>query len=1158
MMSNVSFPEKVLGSFTNITREISKGASEHDVRYRFVKYFVEGALGYESKYIKWEKKRADLTIVDENDFAVIKIETKRPTEDIEKPQYEEQAFKYGEESTRYIGLTNFLLFKVWEIKKTENELRVNLDFSKIVEEKKTADQLSSEEKTQILFLHNLAKETVFDPSKYERFDELYARIDITKEAGFGKLLDRLNYIANTLLLGYTLKAFGEYKEGYGKYLAELTAAECESKNNRGNQELNHNIAKYKQRLEQKYEKNKTFSGYCLWKEYSGKEDGSDDVVKEIFCKETISVFLNKLLVLRICEDKGFLEKNISNGGIEELRAVLKKRFAQDTLNKEILKIAFESAKGFYSHFYETGILDWFRTGDGEFNEILNRVLWILNQFDFTHIHRDILGNLYEKYLPGKERKRLGEFYTPPEVVDYILTSVGYTYNQDIETKDLLDPACGSGGFLIGASRRLISRYLMKFGKTDKNELRNPKNWREIISRLSPDEAKIILEAVQEHIYGLDINPFACHIAEMNLLFQVIDLYQKTRENYKDYKFGRFKIYRTDSLEKSIQKQILDYSYATFLEEQEEINAIKQKKFDFVVGNPPYVRVQYLSESDKKKYKESYRTADKNYDIYVLFFERGLQSLNVGGKLGFICSNRFTTVNYGEKLREYLLQNSVIEEFVDFKDTGVFKDALNYPSIIVLKKGHSKDYLVRACNFFKKKDESISEKDLTYLIKRDIRSIKDVRDYIHTEYYETFAVPISTLSSKGFYFISQQKQNVLKKLQKMKVKLKDISATKKKDSALFEGSSTGLKEIYVARCIKKFDFYSMTQCPINGKEYKIENELIKSYVGDSGKWLPIYKNFVLIFPYQKINDQYKIIEEKELKDKYPLCWQYFKEHENQLKNRKSLNNSTWYAYSAPRSLENYGIVKLLIQGFSINSTVSVDETENIFFGPDIYGLPIKDEHQQFTKFILAILNSNITNFFIRQVGVIHGSGYYKYEDRFIKNLPIKLPETADEKKIANQIIKKVDEILELHKLGIVDIDSVLEGEETEKLCNLPKVLFSIKDDAQFEKTKVKDDQIYINSQDFIEIKDKKIREYVEMYLNYNSDKFSKSKDAKTMILNIPVPKSDEVLKEIIKKDEIKQPRLKEQIQKREQEVNELVYKMYGLTNTDIAIVEENLQ
>ncbi|MGC9310212.1 MAG: hypothetical protein ACP5E4_00645, partial [Candidatus Aenigmatarchaeota archaeon] len=251
------FAEAVLNSFKDIFREIDKGSSEHDVRYRFVKYFIEGALGYASADVKWEKKRADLTIVDKDNFSVVKIETKRPAESIEKEQHVEQAFKYGEETTRFIGLTNFMYLKVWEICGSESELRVSLDFSRILGQRKPLENLSPEEKSQLLYLGNLTKEAMFDPAKYEKFDETYARIDITKAGGFEKLLERLNYIANELLWGYTIKAFGEYKEGYGKYEAELSRAEQESKNSHGDRDLSYGLAKYKQKLEEKYERYKT-------------------------------------------------------------------------------------------------------------------------------------------------------------------------------------------------------------------------------------------------------------------------------------------------------------------------------------------------------------------------------------------------------------------------------------------------------------------------------------------------------------------------------------------------------------------------------------------------------------------------------------------------------------------------------------------------------------------------------------------------------------------------------------------------------------------------------------------------------------------------------------------------------------------------------------
>ena len=726
-------------------------------------------------------------------------------------------------------------FKLWEIKKTGNELKVSLDFSKLLEQGKSGDNLTGEEKSQILFLNNLTKETLFDQSRYEKFNENYARIDITKEACFRNLLDRLNFIADNLLLGYTLKAFGEYKEGYNRYLAEFSRAETESKNNRGNHELNHSIAKFKQKLEQKYEKYKTFSGYYLWKEYSGKEKVSDDEVKEIFCKETIYVFLNKLLFLRICEDKGFLEKNISNGGIEELRSVLKKRFEKDVLNKEILKLAFESAKGLYSHFYETGILDWFRTGDGELNELLNRVLWILNQFDFTHIDRDILGNLYEKYLSREERKRLGEFYTPTEVIDYILTSVGYTYSYDIETKDLLDPACGSGGFLVRATRRLVSRYLMKFGKTDKKELRNPKNWKEIVSRLSSDEAKIILESVQEHIYGLDINPFASHIAEMNLLFQIIDLYQKIRENYPDYKFRRFKIYRTDSLEKPVQKQILDYSYSAFLEEQEEIDAIKNKKFDFVVGNPPYVRVQSLDYKIREYYKENYKSAYKQFDLYVLFIEKGINWLKDNSKLGFITSNKFIKREYGKGIRSLITNRGQLTQLTDLTSIKVFKDATNDPVIVIF------------CN-------SLTPMTLKYAeIQRYKEEILNHTLYHgNKEDYSDSFVRIIRIANKdlienNWRVVSKEEQRLLDKINKNSLLLRDLV------TGIHEGLITGADDIFI-----------VDKNIIN--KARLEKELLRPVL--KGKEIRRYSiretNRALIFPYKIENEKTQLLSEDETK------------------------------------------------------------------------------------------------------------------------------------------------------------------------------------------------------------------------------------------------------------------------------------------------------
>lgn len=1128
MTNGTSFTENVIRAFKNVIREMEKGSSEYDIRYRFVKYFIEKVLKYEPRYIKWEKKRADLTIIDENNFAVIKIETKRPTENIDKAEHEEQAFKYEEETTKYIGLTNFLRFKLWEVKKTGSELKVNLDFSKILEKRKPIEQLAGDEKAQILFLNNLTKGTLFDPSKYEKFDENYARIDIMKETGFRKLINRLNFIANDLLLGYTLKTFGEYKEGYGKYQAKLSDIERESRNNKGEHELNYNLVKYRQKLEEEYKKYKSFSGFWLWKEYSGKEDVADDEVKEIFCKESIYVLLNKLLFIRICEDKNLLPKNISNGGIEELR---KRTIQKDIVYKQILDWSFSEASHLYSHFYETGILDWFRTGDGELNGLLNRALWILNQFDFTHVDRDILGNLYEKYLPSNERKKLGEFYTPVEVIDYILTSAGYTYSHDIEANDLLDPACGSGGFLIRATRRLISRYLMKFGKTNKKELRNPKKWKDIVGRLTPDEAKIILESIQKHIYGLDINPFACRIAEMNMLFQIVDLYQKVREKHEDYKLDRFKIYRTDSLEFPRQKQIWDYSYQVFLEEQEEIDEIKKKKFDFVVGNPPWGGILKREKGTMlaEKLKQNYVSAVGKYDIYVLFIERGINWLKIGGRFGYIVQNRFLRADHGKKLREYLLENVKIEKIVDFGDTKVFADATNYPAIIIFERKPVKDNELIYIEIKPKANELTAEEIINFVKSYSPKS-KEYLSIIH---------------------INQQKLKTLNAWLPSQVlidsiinRIKNIKYLKEVTDEIMEGVTFGGKGAD--------DIFVIDNKTI--KLFRIESKLFKKVLKgrDIRKWNLERNHRFLFYPYDTKGMELNIKE-------YSNAYEYIKQFQDTLSKRildgKKITEwgKQWFSFWRVRNPDVFVKQKILSPRISTNNSFALDDKGEFYLTDSAVAIIPKNID---IKYLLGILNSNLLSYIVKNTSPFVQGRYYSYTRTYLEKLPIKLPETPEEKQIAKQIIKKVDGILELHKKSSSDIDEILKGQETEKLYNLPSVSFSINDNAKFEGIKIMANKIFINTDDFIQIKDKEIRDFVAVYLNSIEEKLSKAKDVKGLIYKIEVPKSDEILKEIIEKGSFDRAKIKEKVKKLEQEINELVYEIYGLTKEEIKIVEKD--
>ncbi|TKX66515.1 restriction endonuclease [Halorubrum sp. SP9] len=112
-------------------------------------------------------------------------------------------------------------------------------------------------------------------------------------------------------------------------------------------------------------------------------------------------------------------------------------------------------------------------------------------------------------------------------------------------------------------------------------------------------------------------------------------------------------------------------------------------FDAVVGNPPYVRQEKLSEI--KDYVEiNFRVYDGKADIYSYFFERGLNISRIGGTVGYISSNRFITANYGENLRAYLSEESEMRKIIDFKDLPVFSGVTTYPAIFILKKRTNSD------------------------------------------------------------------------------------------------------------------------------------------------------------------------------------------------------------------------------------------------------------------------------------------------------------------------------------------------------------------------------------------------------------------------------------------------------------------------------------
>lgn len=683
--SRDGFVETVISEYSDLYGEIEEGdRAEHDLMPRLVDHLFVNALGWNKSDYEQEDDWNDVRFFDEDRNPVVIVEGKR--RDVSVEEGIEQVFRYASETpyAKYIISTNVDAFHVYERCNgsapdavthhgVSAQLVTKVPFEGIcnrVSGGAISEELTLDEKQAVKNLFRLRKEEVTNAERYSDFT-LGSRQDVDSDDGFDNLIDSLRLCLEDYLLPYTLSAFDEFDRRYQEFEREREDLEEQIERLEESGHDDTEIAELEDKLAElkdEYEIYNQFrSDYETWVRLSNRQDNDNDENKEVFCRESVYVQLNKILLIRIAEDKDLVNQMVSNGGVHHYF-----KFWDDYTRYvdrdyiDLFETACEELSEVYDYLYSRRLFDWGIQDDSELDNVLQRTLWHLNHYDFESVGRDVLGHLYQEHLPPEERKALGEFYTPVAVVDLILDSVGYTTEKQLEKEeyDLIDPACGSGTFLVRATKRLLERLDNK--------------------GVPPRDA---IEIVQERIHGLDLNPFACHIAELNLLFQVIDLYKEVKDADPDYTLDRFHIYRTDSLRVETQESLTALHSSEvqrqYREERKQASNVKTRTdYGFVVGNPPYVRIQNIQKGPARAEYDDYETAHYNYDIYILFMERAADWLAEDGSIGFIVSNKFTENRYGAKIQDFLLQNYRIQEIINFGDVSVFEGVQSYPMIFV--------------------------------------------------------------------------------------------------------------------------------------------------------------------------------------------------------------------------------------------------------------------------------------------------------------------------------------------------------------------------------------------------------------------------------------------------------------------------------------------
>ena len=449
---------------------------------------------------------------------------------------------------------------------------------------------------------------------------------------------------------------------------------------------------------------KAIETYNTWKSSVRNVFGNPE---DEFCLQTAYIHFVRIFFVRVCEDHGLIPRRISDepfARYEQYRLELLSGIKDTYLR--LLEETYQRASSVYHNFFDhQKLYEWITLDEYTILALFD----LLNYYDFQGLSSDVLGRVYnEGYIENKDRSEKGQFYTPPQVVDYMLDSLGIPAVNELDTmkarsflpKRVGDLSCGSGTFLVTAAARK-STFLQR-----------------LVAAQEVD-SEYALRVLTETFLGFDLNPFACYLAEINLLIQCLP-FLLDEKGQLCRSVDRFHIYCTDSLEPTSAEQMraVREGQATdriimrpsrprgqvlTLEEQCSIRIkedkglpsdltqinVDQQGMDYLVGNPPYVSAGESSEN--LIYRNEvwsfgiYQLLHQRWDLFVPFFERNLQFLRPEtGRLGLIVSNGIETEGYAERLRQALTNQYRLLQIDFFPGLRLFQDAAVENTIVTLE------------------------------------------------------------------------------------------------------------------------------------------------------------------------------------------------------------------------------------------------------------------------------------------------------------------------------------------------------------------------------------------------------------------------------------------------------------------------------------------
>nr|QNO47126.1 hypothetical protein ANPEMHCN_00005 [Methanosarcinales archaeon ANME-2c ERB4] len=604
----------------------------------------------------------------------------------------------------------------------------------------------------------------------------------------------------------------------------------------------------------------------------------------------VQKIIDRIVFLRICEDRGIepdgqLQSTAESTGVYP-----------DLLNR--FRLAESKYNSGIFDFGADAVTSRLKIDDKVLKAIIESLYYPKSPYEFSVLGVEILGNVYEQFL-GKVirltaghqakvetkpevKKAGGVYYTPQYIVDYIVKNTvgklvaGKTPEEIAEIK-ILDPACGSGSFLIGAYTYLL-RYHLDWYVENK-----PKTHKKAVFQgradgwyLTTAEKKRILLS---NIFGVDIDSQAVEVTKLSLQLKVLE--NESRESVdQQVKLGMEGILPNlggnikcgNSL---IGPAFYDAGQTTLFDEDEmrRVNVfdwddavrgfgeiMARGGFDCVIGNPPYVRIQTMKEwapTEVEFYKRQYVAASKgNYDIYVVFVERALQLLNVKGRMGYILPHKFFQAKYGQPLRELIAGGKHLDTIVHFGDQQVFAGATTYTCLLFLDKRGNKCF--------------------RYVKAHDLNAWRVIGDAVEGD------VDAEKVTEKEWNFVVGSGAQLFERLSEMPAKLGDVAAR------MAQGIRTSANEVYVLELVSDEGELIHVRSKQLDCIVVLERESVSSFL--KGREIKPYQVLpsgqVVIIPYRVEGGRATLVSESELKQRFPNTYTYLRENRSYLEGREN--------------------------------------------------------------------------------------------------------------------------------------------------------------------------------------------------------------------------------------------------------------------------------